>query len=75
MASPELTAAQAARIALTAQGFGPRPFAGTVTRKQVSRIVERTRLIQMDSVNIAVRAHYLPLFSRLGTYDRTSTLR
>ena len=71
MASPELSAAQAARIALTAQGFGPRPFAGTVTRKQVSRIVERTRLIQMDSVNIAVRAHYLPLFSRLGSYDRT----
>ncbi len=71
MAPPELSAAQAARIALTAQGFGLRPPAGSVTRRQVSRVVERTRLIQMDSVNIAVRAHYLPLFSRLGTYDRT----
>jgi uncharacterized protein YcaQ len=28
------------------------------------------RLLQLDSVNVAVRAHYMPLFSRLGPYAR-----
>ncbi|GAB33900.1 winged helix-turn-helix domain-containing protein [Gordonia otitidis] len=71
MTPPQISAAQAARIALDAQCFGRRAPAAEVTRRQVSRVIERTRLIQMDSVNIAVRAHYLPLFSRLGPYDRT----
>lgn len=34
------------------------------------RVVGRTRLLQMDSVNIAARAHYMPLYSRLGPYDQ-----
>lgn len=34
-------------------------------------MLERTRLIQMDSVSVAVRAHYMPIFSRLGAYERS----
>ncbi|MDY6810602.1 MAG: crosslink repair DNA glycosylase YcaQ family protein [Actinomycetota bacterium] len=65
-----LSVAQARRIALAAQGFTDRAPAGEPTVAHLRRVVGRTRLIQMDSVNIAVRAHYMPLFSRLGRYDR-----
>jgi uncharacterized protein YcaQ len=31
-------------------------------------VLSRVQLFQLDSVNVAVRAHYMPLFSRLGSY-------
>ncbi|WP_134772687.1 winged helix-turn-helix domain-containing protein [Ornithinimicrobium flavum] len=63
-----LSRAQARRIALAAQGFG-RPRPTSVGTRQLSTMIERLKVLQVDSVNVLTRAHYLPLFSRLGPYD------
>lgn len=65
-----LSAALARRIALAAQGFGPRPTTAVGIR-QLTALVNQVELLQIDSVNVFERSHYLPAFSRFGPYDKT----
>lgn len=69
MSPPRMSLPVARRAALAAQGLAG-PQRGTSTRLAAS--VRRLGLLQLDSVNVALRAHYAPLWSRLGPYDRDS---
>jgi uncharacterized protein YcaQ len=62
---------QARRIALAAQELDKVRPAGPVTLRTVGRTFARLQLVQIDSVNVLSRSHFLPFFSRLGNYDRT----
>ena len=64
-----ISPASARRIALAAQGFGRRRD-GAVGTRQLNLLIERLGLLQIDSVNVFERSHYLPVFARLGSYDK-----
>lgn len=65
-----LSTIAARRIALAAQGFGvPRPQPWSATSRHVQRVIDTVGIVQIDSVNVVSRSHYLPFFSRLGPYD------
>lgn len=67
--SAALSLSQARRIALDAQGLARRRPTGPATARAVGRTAQRLQLIQIDSVNVLTRSQYLPVFSRLGSYD------
>lgn len=70
MSSRSFSVAQARRLAIGAQGLtGTRPDAEP-DRRHLRRVLRHTGVLQIDSVNVLVRAHYLPAFSRLGPYQR-----
>ncbi|WP_086461252.1 crosslink repair DNA glycosylase YcaQ family protein [Agreia sp. VKM Ac-1783] len=65
-----LSPALARRVALAAQGFG-RPSTDVVPGvRQIGALIDRLGLLQIDSVNVFERSHYLPVFARLGSYDK-----
>jgi uncharacterized protein len=74
----ELSAAEARRVVLAAQGFADRLRERRADGWALRRVLGRVGLLQMDSVNVVARAHYLPLFARAGPYplellDRAAT--
>jgi uncharacterized protein YcaQ len=72
MRAPErVTAAQARRIVLGAQGLiDAQRRGGPVDRRHVRRTFAQVGAVQLDSVNVVARAHELSLHARLGSYDR-----
>ena len=61
-----LSLAEARRLAVASQGFGERPSRPTATH--LRKLASRVHAFQIDSVNVLVRAHYMPAFARLGPY-------
>lgn len=67
--SRTLSAAQARRIAIAAQSLATPKPARPVTPRAFRTLAARLGALQLDSVNVFTRTHYMPAFSRLGPYD------
>jgi uncharacterized protein YcaQ len=59
-------------VALAAQGFSYPDRTKKITWTQLDRMARQLNLLQIDSVNVLVRSHYLPLYSRLGAYSHST---
>ncbi len=65
-----ISAAEARRVALAAQGFDrSRPHSPSDVR-HFRRALHAIGVLQLDFVNVLIPAHFLMIWSRLGGYDR-----
>ena len=71
----QLSAAEARRVALAAQGFALDRPAGKPDVRHFRRVLETLGLLQLDYVNVLTPAHFLILWSRLGAYDHAQLER
>ncbi len=65
-----ITIDQARRYALAAQGFDRDRPRSRLDRRHFRRVIDSIGMVQLDSVNVFSRSHYMPFFSRIGPYDR-----
>ncbi len=63
-----MTLAEARRISLAALGLS-RPQPSRPDARHMAAAVRRLGVLQLDSVNVVLRAQYMVLYSRLGPYD------
>jgi hypothetical protein len=67
----DMSADEARRLVLAAQGFAdPLPKNGGAMKRHLHRVIGRTGVLQLDSVNVVSRPQYLVPYARLGPYDR-----
>ncbi|HEY4331593.1 MAG TPA: crosslink repair DNA glycosylase YcaQ family protein [Ilumatobacteraceae bacterium] len=71
MSNDVISADEARRIAIAAQGLADRRPVGRIDRRHLRKVMEQIGLIQIDSVNVLVRSQELPLFARLGPHPRS----
>ena len=64
----DLSNTEAKRIALSAQGFAAGRNGSDPTLDDLRRVIRHIGLVQIDTVNVLARAHYVPFYSRLGPY-------
>lgn len=65
----DLSNTEAKRIALAAQGFDIARSNAEPELEDLRRVVRHIGLVQIDTVNVLSRAHYVPYYSRIGPYD------
>jgi uncharacterized protein YcaQ len=66
---PALSAAEARRAFLAAQGLSSTRPKRAVHNQDFAAYLAVQGVLQLDTVNVLARAHYLPIFSRHGAYD------
>ena len=65
----QMSLKEARSLVVNAQGLAAKP--ASVSKKAgPMAVIDRLSLLQLDSVNVFERAHYMPVFSRIGAYDK-----